>query len=174
MTIEIKKCSVCGKLLKRDNLTGICPSCDGKKENQVIEQNKKIENIIKTKVQIEEKIESKDEVKGKNEEPKISAGKIIREKFLKLIDDNKITNDILEILKDTEKTKEVLGIRYAFLKEYDDTITKKANTYINGHARYTAKTIIKINEVHYIITNDLYSRNVDKFIGWADSISSKN
>ena len=170
MTIEIKRCSVCGRLLKRDNLTGICLNCEGKKENQVIEQNEKIEDTIKTEVEIEEKIESKEELKIENEKPKISAGKIIREKFLKLIDDNKITNDILETLKDTKKTKEVLGIRYAFLKEYDDTITKKANTYINGHARYTAKIIIKINKVDYIITNDLYEKNIGKFNTWADSL----
>lgn len=101
----------------------------------------------------------------KKETPKkISAGKTIREMFELVIP--KLTKEHLEILTSTEKTKEVLKIRYAFIKEVKN---EKDERKVNGHARYNKGTV-KINDKDYYVTNDLYERNIENFKKWVETI----
>jgi hypothetical protein len=95
---------------------------------------------------------------------KISAGKAIREMFESILP--KLAKEHLEILTSQEKTKEVLKIRYPFLKEVKN---EKDERKINGHARYN-KTIVKINDKDYYICNDLYERNIETFKAWCESL----
>lgn len=95
---------------------------------------------------------------------KISAGKTIREMFEAILP--KLTNEHLEILTSAEKTKETLKIRYPFLKESTEN---KEDRKVNGNARY-GKNTIKINDKDYYITNDLYSRNIETFKKWVETI----
>ena len=95
---------------------------------------------------------------------KESAGKTIRTLFETIIP--KLTKEHLEILTSQEKTKEVLKIRYPFLKEVKN---EKDERKVNGHARYN-KTIVKINDKDYYITNDLYQRNIETFKTWCESL----
>lgn len=95
---------------------------------------------------------------------KISAGKTIREMFEAILP--KLTKEHLEILTSAEKTKEVLKIRYSFLKEVTES---KEDRKINGHCRY-GKNTIKINDKDYYITNDLYQRNIEPFKAWCETL----
>lgn len=95
---------------------------------------------------------------------KESAGKTIRDLFESILP--KLTKEHLEILTSQEKTKEVLKIRYAFIKEVKN---EKDERKVNGHARYN-KTIVKINDKDYYICNDLYERNIETFKKWCETI----
>jgi hypothetical protein len=124
--------------------------------------------VESTKVEDLPKVEATAEKEVKQEpagfEKKQSAGKQIREMFESVIP--KLKDEQLEILTSAEKTKEVLKIRYAFLKKSTDN---KDDRKVNGNARYGAKTI-SINDVEYWMTNDLYSRNIEVFKRWIENI----
>lgn len=98
-------------------------------------------------------------------EKKPSAGKQIREMFINNL--SKLTDKEMEILTSAEKTKEVLKIRYAFLKKSTDN---KDDRKVNGNARYGSKTI-SINGVEYWVTNDIYERNIENFKKWIESLN---
>ena len=96
---------------------------------------------------------------------KKSAGQKIRDIFAKLLLDKKITADVVKILVDTEQTKKVLNIRYAFLKE----ATKNVDRFVGKYARYTNQ-IIEVNGTKFWVTNDLYEKQVPHFETWAASL----
>lgn len=102
--------------------------------------------------------------KEKSFEKRPSAGKQIRTLFETII--SKLKDEQLEILTSSEKTKETLKIRYAFLKE---TTENKEDRKVNGNSRYGSKTIT-INDKSYWITNDLYERNIETFKAWCETI----
>ena len=80
---------------------------------------------------------------------KKSAGQKIRDIFAKLLVDKKITADVVKILVDTEQTKKVLNIRYAFLKE----ATKNVDRFVEKYARYINQ-IIEVNGKFYDVWSD--------------------
>ena len=96
---------------------------------------------------------------------KKSAGQKIRDIFAKLLLDKKITADVVKILVDTEQTKKVLNIRYAFLKP----ATKNVDRFVGKYARYTNQ-IIEVNGTKFWVTNDLYEKQVPHFETWAASL----
>ena len=96
---------------------------------------------------------------------KKSAGQKIRDIFAKLLLDKKITADVVKILVDTEQTKKVLNIRYAFLKE----ATKNVDRFVGKYARYTNQ-VIEVNGTKFWVTNDLYDKQVPHFETWAASL----
>ena len=98
------------------------------------------------------------------------SSQVIRGVFLQLVADGKITASVLSVLVDKEATSKDLGIRYAFLKEFDSNIPIKELTYVKGHARYTSKTVT-IGDRQYLITNDLYKNTVPKFFEWVQTLS---
>lgn len=146
----LRKCSLCGRLLKKNYENSLCPKC--------IEQGL-------------EKTESDDEIPKNDETAKveeIKPGAIIRNYFLKLVEQGKITDAVISVLTNEEATKRDLGIRYPFLKEYDPNVSIKELTYIKGHSRYSSK-IYEVNGKQYLMTNDLYKRNVERFVLWIES-----
>ena len=146
--ILVPRCKVCNKLYKKseENEYGLCPKCLA--EKQSTNDNNNSQPVVEV----------------------VKPGQAIRERFVKLIEDKKINDEIILILTSTEQTKSILKIRYAFLIEYDSTKDIKEQSYIKGHARYYSKPI-EINDKQYLITNDLYKRNVENFMQWADSLS---
>lgn len=102
-------------------------------------------------------------------ETTIKAGTAIREKFQQLVNEGKVTDDVLKILTDTELTKQHTSIRYAFLLEYDGNRTVKDQGSINGHIRYSSK-LYEVNDKTYLMTNDIYSRNIEKFMNWSNGL----
>lgn len=99
-----------------------------------------------------------------------SAGSIIREIFLSLLDKNLISEEILCELTSAAMTKQNLKIRYAFLKEYNSELGIKEQILVNGRPRYTSKPIIELFGKQYLITNDFYKRNIEDFKAWAAKI----
>jgi hypothetical protein len=131
---------------------------------QKVENLPKVENLSKPiEVPVKKpKVETKQKPAGFEKQP--SAGKQIRELFINNL--SKLTDKEMEILTSAEKTKEVLKIRYAFLKEATEN---KDDRKVNGNARYGAKTIT-INDKSYWCCNDLYERNIDVFKAWIETL----
>ena len=133
------------------------------KEVIIQEEVPKVEEKPKVEVPVKNpKAETKQKPAGFEKQP--SAGKQIRELFINNL--SKLTDKEMEILTSAEKTKEVLKIRYAFLKKSTDN---KEDRKVNGNARYGSKTI-EINGVEYWLTNDLYERNIEVFKTWVESL----
>lgn len=121
---------------------------------------------VPEQVQEAPKPETKPEVKTKAPKAK-SAGATIREVFFGALDAGLITADVMAILTSAEKTKEVLKIRYAFLKQ---TTSNPDDRKVNGNARYNAQPVVDFDGKQYWITNDLYTRNVEPFKKWIESL----
>lgn len=145
----LRKCSLCGRLLKKNYEGSLCPKC--------VEQG-----LEKTE---EDETPKNDEAAKVDE---IKPGNLIRKVFLKLVEQGKVTDLVIASLTSEEATKRDLGIRYPFLKEYDPSVSIKELTYIKGHSRYSSK-IYEINGKQYLITNDLYKKNVERFVMWIES-----
>lgn len=140
--IGVPRCLECNKLYKKSeaNEHGLCRKC-------LTEKYAVLENTL-----IEEEV-------------KVKPGQIIRKAFLKLVAGNKETEVILSILTDQVATFKELGVRYAFLKEFNPDVPIKELTYVKSHARYSSKPI-DVNGKRYLVTNDLYSKDVPKFLAW--------
>lgn len=130
-----------------------------------------IEDVAKatpeTQVQVQAATEAKVAKRSAN-----GPGKKIRNMFSRLVKENKLDEATVANLQDEAFTKEHLGkIKYAFLKKVDedavgDKAAMKSFALINGHPRYTTKNLVEIAGAHYMITNDLYARNVKGFKDW--------
>lgn len=150
---SIRKCVKCGRLLKIQDEGPSCQKC------LEAEQTNSTSNDEASPPSPVQKVEQDSEAKAK-------PGQVIRDRFAQMIKDEKITSDVLAVLTDKEATAEELKIRYPFLKEFDSNIPVKELTYIKGSARYGAKPVA-IGDKQYLITNDLYKYNVDRFIEWS-------
>lgn len=138
----VPRCLKCNKLYKKSetNEHGLCPKCLTEK------------NGVAEKIPMQEDI-------------KVKPGQVIRQAFSKIIADGKITEDVVSMLTDQEATAKELGIRYPFLKEFSADIPIKELTYVKSHARYSSKPV-EVNGKQYLVTNDLYLKNVPKFLEW--------
>lgn len=75
---------------------------------------------------------------------------------------SKLTKTQLNELTSEKFCANTFGLKYSFLKEYKSDEDRK----VNGHNRYYSGTIL-INNKHYLMTNDLYKNNVEKFETYA-------
>lgn len=148
---SIRKCVKCGRLLKKQDEGTTCPKCLEAEQN-----NSTLTDEVSSPVQKVEQVN----------EAKVKPGQVIRNRFVQMIQDEKITSDVLAVLTDKETTAKELKIRYPFLKEFDSNVPVKELTYIKGSARYGAKPVA-IKDKQYLITNDLYKYNVNTFIEWS-------
>lgn len=131
---------------------------------ETINATKEVKEVKKTETTTRNESMKISKPQGKTFEKQPSAGKQIRDLFINNI--SKLTDKEIEILTSAEKTKEVLKIRYAFIKEVKN---EKDERKINGHARY-GKNTVKINDKDYYITNDIYQRNIETFKAWVETI----
>ncbi|MBR6012263.1 MAG: hypothetical protein IK062_00595 [Selenomonadaceae bacterium] len=145
--------------VKTENKITVTPEVKVDKKTEVNTDNK-------PEVKVEEQ---KPTAKNPPKESKIkpqSAGAKIRAMFEKILNDGKVTADVMKILTNVEETKKVLSIRYAFLKP----VTKNPNDRkINGHARY-GTAIVEIKGEKFWLTNDLYAKQVEIFEKWTKSL----
>lgn len=175
--VEAKKVEVKAEV-KTETKKVASPKVETKVE--VKTEANKVETKAETKKPVEAKTETKTETpkavtKTKavstitqivvNGKP-LSAGAQVREMFAKALEEKKIKAEQIAILTDTEKTKETLGIRYAFLKVATD---KKEDRLVNGCPRY-GKATVKVNGKAMWMTNDVYARNLPKFKAWIDAL----
>lgn len=96
-------------------------------------------------------------------------GEYIREGFIKLVKDDKISEYIIEKLQEKDYCYNELGLRLPFLIKINDPKEDASIAFINGERRY-GKPIFTIKNKTYLITNDLYSRNKIYFEEWFNSI----
>ena len=97
----------------------------------------------------------------------VSNAKIIRDIFVTLVESGQITDQILTYLIDKQYALNNFGgMKYAFLRAIDINSSIHDQVVINGRARYSTK-IIKINNKHYSMTNDIYPKNCESFKAWS-------
>lgn len=149
----IRKCTKCGRILKKQDEGTACQKCLEAEQSNSISTDEASPSAPVQNVE-------------QANEAKVKPGQVIRECFLQMITDGKITADVLAILTDKEATAKELKIRYPFLKEFDSNVPVKELIYIKGAARYGSKPVA-IGDKQYLITNDLYKQNVDHFIEWS-------
>jgi len=192
----IRKCSKCERLLKKQDVGDVCPKCKEAETHaedvkpagtQTEEVHSEQLQDQSTDDQSEEKHEDhsddqpedkpQDQPQDKSDdkqpeppaEPKVKPGQAIRDKFQELMNEGKITEEVMNVLTDKEGTAKAFGVRYAFLKAFDPNVSIKELTYINGSARYTSKPI-EVNGKQYLVTNDLYKQTVPKFMAWSETL----
>lgn len=100
----------------------------------------------------------------------LKPGQAIRNKFMELVTEGKITEEYIYELSTKEGTAKFFGVRYPFLKEFNPNISIKELTDINGHARYSSK-LVAIGGRQYLITNDLYKATLPRFMDWTVTIN---
>lgn len=92
----------------------------------------------------------------------LAIGKLVQEKFISLIIDNKLNNDMLDKLQNSEYCKSVLGMRYPILKKLNNGNNGREERKINGDdRRYYAKPIN-----NYLLCNDWYEKHRDALNKW--------
>ncbi len=153
-TFGAPRCKECNKLFKKSEASeyDLCPTCLSKLTEPEQQNSNEEDELQENNIKI------------------IRPGQAIRNTFFILANSGKITDEILAILTDKESTAKLLGIRYAFLKEFSPNIPIKEMTYIKGCARYSSKPI-EINNKKYLLTNDLYSKNIPRFIELAEILN---
>lgn len=164
-SIGVPRCVECNRLYKKSevNERSLCPKCIDEKIHEMKADALSSENELKNEQLV-------DTLSIKPEEKKAKPGQVIREAFLRLVVDGKITPFVLSVLVDKEATSKDIGIRYAFLREFDSSAPIQELTYVKGHARYSSKPVV-IGEGQYLITNDLYKTTVPKFFKWVETLS---
>ena len=196
----IRKCQLCGKLLKRQDVGDTCKKCSAqpKSESDVAlietpeiapinidvieietvesepgaEANINTDLVIPSEVLLETTTETTAPEEHKVAVFTLKPGQVIRDKFMELVSEDKITEEYIVKLSTKEGTAKLFGVRYPFLLEYDGTKSTKEQAYVNGCSRYTSKPII-IGDREYLITNDLYAKTVPQFMEWSKSLETK-
>lgn len=101
------------------------------------------------------------------EEMKI--GEFVRETFKFLLLKDKITNEIISHLQDVENSKNTFDINFAFLKKVNLSEPLVEQRKVNKYPRYWKNTY-KIHDEYYLLCNDWYIRNIDKYVTWVISL----
>lgn len=115
-------------------------------------------------VEITEQQEVPEEIPQAPKSKEISASKQAVSMIMELLD-GPSKAEAMEILTNTENTKDAFGVRYAFFKEATDNSDDRK---VKGFARYSSKTV-DIDGIGYWITNDIYKRNLPKIAAWVES-----
>ncbi|SDM95508.1 hypothetical protein SAMN04488502_10985 [Dendrosporobacter quercicolus] len=170
----VPRCKACNKLYKKNeaNEFDLYPNCLSKQSDE--RQASEGADVAGTTI---EEFTSKGELENEAESgintadhlKPLKPGQTIRHRFLELVTQRRITAEVLGLLLDKDSTAKTLGIRYPFLKAYNPDVSIKEITYINGNARYSSNPVI-VNGNQYLITNDLYAKNLTRFLEWADSL----
>jgi hypothetical protein len=96
----------------------------------------------------------------------MKVGALVRMSLSRLIDNKLLDANEIERLKQFEYSNRMFNINYPFLKEYEQGISEKEQTMINGYRRYFAKPY-QIDGELYFLCNDWYEdKNRSYFIAW--------
>lgn len=162
---NLPSCKECNRILKNKDVSehGLCPKCLAKTADiQIFEVPEELLGSQPTT----------ESTKVEEIEKPLKPGQVIRQRFQKLIETGKITEECIFQLSTKQGTVQFFGVRYPFLITYDGTKTVKEQATINGHVRYGSKPIT-IDGKEYLVCNDLYDRTVPKFIEWSQTIEQK-
>ena len=160
-TTGLATCPACGKqfdvntydieMQKQAHANGLCKDC--------IEQYQKIKSFMKNS-----STKSSNGMRAIKDGGQ-AAGERIRAAFKFAVDNNTLTDEILQNMQNKVWTKENLKISsYAFLKDITGFSAKqikfaRIENDSNGKARYLS-TVYNINGKQYIMTNSLFSKNL--------------
>lgn len=101
------------------------------------------------------------------EEMKI--GTLVRETFKTLLLKGKVTQKILNHLQEEAYSKLNFDINYAFLKKVNMSQSLAEQRKVNKYPRYWKDTY-KIHGEYYMLCNDWYIRNKNKYVNWVLSL----
>jgi len=99
----------------------------------------------------------------KTEEMKI--GTVVRKTFNNLLLKEKITQEILTHLQEETYSKHTFDINYAFLKKVNMSESLVEQRKVSKYPRYWKDTY-KILGEYYILCNDWYIRNKNRYLNW--------
>jgi len=119
-------------------------------------------------ITLSEKNITRSELKNK-EVSKLGIGKFVQVQFKKLIEENKLSDDIISNLLDSKYSKRKLNISYPILKELKTDSNISEERKVNGYDRYYAKPIIG----KYLLCNNWYEHHRDDFMKWLESINNE-
>ena len=165
-TTGLATCPVCGKVFnvdeysvemqKRAHASGLCQNC--------IEQYDRLRGHMGKKSTAKNVTGEREIVNGGQ-----AAGERIRAAFKSAVDNGKIDDELVQNMQDKIWTKETLGLKYALLKDITDCTPEEIRVKLyednkNGktNARYLSRTKYEINGRQYIITNDMYTKDLAK------------
>lgn len=165
-TTGLATCPVCGKtfnvdeysveMQKRAHASGLCQDC--------IAQFDKLNGHMKHKATAKSATGERMIVNGGQ-----NAGERIRAAFKWAVDNDRIDEELLENFQDKQWTKDALGLKYALLKDItncsaEEIKVKQYEDNKNGktNSRYISRTKYEINNRSFMITNDMYSKNLDQ------------
>lgn len=121
-------------------------------------------------------VKNKKEVKklpteDKDEEEKI--GKLIQRTFWELVERDKLSDEMIELLQSPAYSKETFGTKPSFLVRIDDgsEIDDKIKD-ANGYTRYWKKPI-EIKGYFYCVTKEWYPNQRWKYLAWLEQVNTK-
>lgn len=120
-----------------------------------------------------EKISKNNEVIAASEinTEEMKIGTLVRKTFKTLLLKEKVTQEILNHLQEEAYSKLNFDINYAFLKKVNMTEPLTEQRKVNKYPRYW-KDAYKINGEYYILCNDWYIRNKNKYVNWVISLGA--
>ncbi len=117
---------------------------------------------------------TKQKINSKNEddtEEKI--GKLVQRTFSELVDQDRISEEIVYKLLDAKYSKSTFGLKPSFLICVDvDQSIKKQIVDENGYARYWNKPVV-IHGKTYCVSKEWYPNQREKYLRWLDSVNVK-
>lgn len=117
---------------------------------------------------------TKQKIISKNEddtEEKI--GKLVQRTFSELVDQNRISEEIVNKLLDAKYSKSTFGLKPSFLICVDvDQSIKKQIVDENGYARYWTKPVV-IHGKTYCVSKEWYPNQREKYLRWLACVNVK-
>lgn len=154
-TTKVGKCTACAKFVSLRKMTtrekanykrtGLCPKCYAKK------QAERLATIAANKAARAEKKANAQAMRANSPFNQVLA----------LVQNSSLNDAQLALLQDRDFVLKATNIVYPLLKKYDVNKTFEEQTYVCKKARY-ARTPININGDDYLVTNNIYAKNLDK------------
>lgn len=163
----LPKCEKCGRLLKKNSTDTLCVKCLSEQETPDFQPTENAEVSGETTANLNGDNTVSAE---KNDGAELKPAQAVLTRFQELVDKGLISDDILKMLTDKEGSAKA-GFRYPFLKEYDESVSLKEQSYIKGFSRYYAKPIL-VNGKSFLCCNDIYRATWPKFREWSDTLSN--
>lgn len=99
----------------------------------------------------------------------IKIGQFVRNALIHLIEDDKVTFEMIGWLCDKKYCKETFDINLPMLKKLETGVPLSDQRKVNGYDRYW-KDVVTIKGLKYIVCNDWYDRNRGKFEYWLQTV----
>ena len=120
---------------------------------------------------VEGKSSSLKEERKSFDEEKI--GKLIRRTFEDLVEQDKLSTEMIENLLSAEYSRNVFGLKLPFLVSIDENREIRSQLFdANGYVRYWTKPIV-IRGLKYCISKEWYKNQRERYLKWFSSVNVK-